>query len=53
MCSKNAKYTSKTTLNELIFECGEYIKDRIIYKIKKSKYFSVLADETTDTPNTK
>ena len=30
MCSKNAKYTSKTTHNELIFECGEYIKERII-----------------------
>ena len=53
MCNKNAKYTSKTTQNELIFECGEYIKERIIYEIKKSKYFSVLADETTDIPNTK
>ena len=30
MCSKNAKYISKTTHNELIFECGEYIKERII-----------------------
>ena len=30
MCSKNSKYTSKTTQNELIFECGEYIKERII-----------------------
>ena len=30
MCSKNAKYTLKKTQNELIFECGEYIKDRII-----------------------
>ena len=23
MCNKNAKYTSETTQNELIFECGE------------------------------
>ena len=38
MCYKNAKYTSKTTQNELIFECGEYIKERIIYDIKKAKY---------------
>ena len=30
MCSTNSKYTSKTTQNELIFECGEYIKERII-----------------------
>ena len=52
MCNKNAKYTSKTTQNELIFECGEYIKERIIDDIKKAKYFSVLADETTDVSNT-
>ena len=30
MCSKNAKYTSKTTQNELIFECDEYNKEIII-----------------------
>ena len=30
MSYKNAKYTSKTTQNELIFECGEYIKERKI-----------------------
>ena len=53
MCNKNAKYTSKITQNEFIFECGEYIKERIIYEIKKSKYFSVLADITTDILNTK
>ena len=40
MCNKNAKYTSKTTQNELIFECGEYIKERIIYDIKKLNMFS-------------
>ena len=34
MCSKNAKYTSKTTQNELIFECCEYIKERLIYDIQ-------------------
>ena len=38
MCNKNAKYTSKTTQNELIFECGEYIKESIIDDIKKAKY---------------
>ena len=53
MCNKNAKYTLKITQNELIFKCGEYIKVRIIFVIKKSKYFSVLADETTYIPNTK
>ena len=30
MCYKNAKYTSKTTQNELIFEYGKYITERII-----------------------
>ena len=53
MCNKNSKYTSNTTQNEFIFKCGEYIKERIIYEIKKSKYCSVLADEITDIPNTK
>ena len=41
-----------TTQNEIICECDEYIKERIIYDIKKSKYFSVLADETTDVYRT-
>ena len=45
MCSKNAKYNSKTTQNELIFESIEYIKEIIIDDIKKAKYFSVLAIE--------
>ena len=53
MCDKNSKHTSKTTQNESIFEFGEYIKERIIYEIKKSKYCSVLVDETTYIPNTK
>ena len=51
MCSKNAKCTSKTTQNELIFECCEYIKERIIYDIQNSKYCSVLADKNTDVLN--
>ena len=59
MCSKNAKYALQTIQNELIFECGEYIKERIIDDIKyKSKYCCVwvwvwfIADETTDVSNT-
>ena len=42
MFNKNAKYTSKTKQNEFIFECGKYIKERIIYVIKKAKYLSAL-----------
>ena len=52
MYNKTAKYTSKTTQNELIFEYGEYIKERIIYDIKKLSIFSVISDETTDVFNT-
>ena len=37
MCNKYAKYTLKTIQNELIFECGEYIKERINDDIKKAK----------------
>ena len=52
MCSKNTKYTYKITQNELIFKCGEYIKESIIDDIKKTKYCCVLADETTYVFNT-
>ena len=33
MYNTNSKYTSKATQNEFIFECGEYIKEIIMYDI--------------------
>ena len=45
---KNATYISKTIQNELISICGDILAESIIKDIKCVKYFSVLADETTD-----
>ncbi|XP_055308167.1 uncharacterized protein LOC129572247, partial [Sitodiplosis mosellana] len=42
------RYTSPKVQNEIIQIAGNIILDKIVAKINKSKYFSVLADETTD-----
>lgn len=47
-CGRNASYISKTTQNEIIECCGEVITDKIVNKIKESKFFTIMADETTD-----
>ena len=48
---KNATYRSKTTQNELIGICGEFIVQSIVDEVKEAKYFSVLADEAADISN--
>ncbi|GBL87852.1 repressor of the inhibitor of the protein kinase, partial [Araneus ventricosus] len=45
---KNALYTSFVIQNEILETCGSLIQTKIIEQVKKSKYFSVLIDETTD-----
>ena len=50
-CSKNASYISKTSQNELIKCCGNYIKDILVKEINESRFFSVLADEASDCSN--
>ena len=52
-CSKNASYISKTSQNELLNCCGNYIEDRLVKEIKENRYFSVLADEASDCSNQK
>lgn len=46
--SKNSLYISPRIQNELIAICGELVTEKIISEVKKSLYFSVLCDETTD-----
>ena len=46
---KNATYISKDTQNELISICGEIVSELIVNDVKDAKFFSVLADETTDS----
>lgn len=48
----NAKYLSPIIQNEMISCCGDEIRDCIVRRIQKSKYFSVLADETADISGT-
>lgn len=45
---RNATFISKTTQNELIDICGELILQKILNSVKESRFFSILADETTD-----
>lgn len=42
------QYTSPKIQNEIIEICGKVILDKIVSKIHKAKFFSILADETTD-----
>lgn len=43
-----ATYTSFKVQNEIINICGDLIKENILTKIKNTRYFSVLVDETHD-----
>lgn len=47
---KNAKkqYVSPKIQNEIIEICGKVIIDKIVSKVNEAKFFSILADETTD-----
>ena len=47
--SKNASYISKTIQNELIECYGQIITENLLQDIKKSQYYSVIADEASDT----
>ncbi|CAC5376291.1 unnamed protein product [Mytilus coruscus] len=44
----NAQYTSPDIQNELISSCGLQIKNTILKKVKEAKWFSIMADESTD-----
>lgn len=50
-CPKNATYCSKTTQNDLIVCCRDDILSQISRQVEKSKFFSVLADEASDSSN--
>ena len=50
-CSKNASYISKTSQNDLISCCGQFITELVVRKIKENQFFSILADEASDCSN--
>ncbi|XP_025192063.1 uncharacterized protein LOC112592266, partial [Melanaphis sacchari] len=47
-CNKNASYISANVQNDIVSIISEYIQHSICDKIRKEKYFTILADETTD-----
>ena len=49
--SKNAHYTLKTIQNELINVISMTIRHDIVGKVKRAKFFPIIADETTDGSN--
>ena len=51
-CSKKASYISKTSQNELISCCGQFITELVVRKIKENHFFfSILADEASYCSN--
>ena len=48
---KNAVYTSKTIQNELVQIIGTKIRSDILREVEQAKFFTVIADETTDVSN--
>ena len=48
---RNTRYTSKTIQNELVEAIGDSIQNDIIAEVKQAKFYSVIADEVTDTAN--
>ena len=49
--SSRATYISKTIQNDLIKACGEYIRDKILEEVRSCRFFTVIADEATDSSN--
>lgn len=49
--SKCATYRSKTTQNELIHICGEFIRNKIIKEVEQARFYSISADEVADQAN--
>ena len=48
---KNATYTSPDIQNQVIDIIGDHILEKILSKVKKAQYFSLIADEVTDCSN--
>ena len=48
---RNARYTSKTIQNELVDVIGRSIRSDVVQEVKRAKFYSIIADEVTDTAN--
>ncbi|XP_078000900.1 zinc finger protein 862-like [Glandiceps talaboti] len=45
---RNHSYTSERTIQEMVWSIGEVIRSDVLSAVQKSKFLSVLIDETTD-----
>ena len=48
---RNAIYTSKEIQNQMIVICGNIIRSKILQKVREARFFSIIADEATDSAN--
>ena len=48
---RNALYTSKTIQNEIINICGDIIREAILADVREAIFFTIMADEATDSAN--
>ena len=49
--ARNATYTSKTIQNDIIHLCGKMIQRSIFSVVQSSPFYSVIADEASDSAN--
>ncbi len=47
----NAIYTTKEIQNQMIVVCGDIIRSKILQKVREARFFSIIADEATDSAN--
>jgi len=51
-CGRNAQYTNPQIQNEIVESCFEIILSKIVNKINKNCYFSILTDKTSEISGT-
>ena len=49
--ARNATYTSSVIQNQVINVLADQVRQKIIWKVHRAKWFSVIADEVTDVSN--
>ena len=49
--ARNATYTSADIQNQLIAIVGDQIRNKILSNVKKAQWFTIMADEVTDSSN--
>lgn len=50
-CPSFATYVSSTTVSELINILGEHIERKLLRSLRRSQFYTLLADESTDEAN--